>query len=90
VSAEDTAQQGDFSRPSVGMMSKCLERLLRRNVMSNDQRDADKASDVGSPAQPPAAGAAVVRLSPLLRAYGSGGVATDYESLYWQSSEVNM
>jgi hypothetical protein len=55
--------------------------------MSDGHGDSDEGSDVGPT---PAAGAAVVRLSPLLRAYGSAEGATDYESLYWQSSEVNM
>jgi hypothetical protein len=58
--------------------------------MSNDQRDGADGSDVDSPRQMPAAGAAVVRLSPLLHAYSSVGDDTDYDLIYWQSSEVTM
>jgi hypothetical protein len=47
------------------------------------------SSDVGDRAGSPAS-EAVVRLSPLLRAYGFPGDGTDYESVYWKSSEVNM
>uniref|UniRef100_A0A383WKA8 Uncharacterized protein n=1 Tax=Tetradesmus obliquus TaxID=3088 RepID=A0A383WKA8_TETOB len=47
------------------------------------------SSGAGDPGGSPP-GAAVVRLSPLLRAYGASGDDTDYESAYWKSSEVSM
>ncbi|WIA11154.1 hypothetical protein OEZ85_011293 [Tetradesmus obliquus] len=47
------------------------------------------SSAAGDPGGSPP-GAAVVRLSPLLRAYGASGDDTDYESAYWKSSEVSM